>query len=407
MKSLTIPIVSVLSIAIGVAVGVGTSLREFANERGVEAVPGDSAASSAGGGPMSTHNMRPGQPRVIVLGEADFDFGVMERNETMSHTFQLKNVGDAPSTLTQGETTCKCTLSELDKGKIAPGETVDVTLQWKPNSFADLFRQSAKIETDDPDNSVLTLEVHGRVIQTVRPIPEDVVLSNISANEPRTAEVFVYCYRDVDFSLQFDRAQHEATKDFYEVEIVPLTEADIDDEALARAGVKVLITVKPGLPLGPIHQSLVFTSNVKELPELTIPVRGTMAGDISVLASKSLYDSDNRLITLGGVPRGEGGTYRLQVLVKGPNPQDIQLSVGEVDPADVLHVELATESPSRINDGAVLLYPLTITVPPGARPVSYLGQKTGGSPKFGTIVIETTHPQAKQILLHVKFAVEG
>ena len=61
-----------------------------------------------------------------------------------------------------------------------------------------------------------------------------------------------------------------------------------------------------------------------------------------------------------------------------------------------------------INDGAVLMIPMTITIPPGSRVVNRLGGKaTELGAKLGKIVIETTHPQTKQVLLYVHFAVEG
>ena len=167
------------------------------------------------------------------------------------------------------------------------------------------------------------------------------------------------------------------------------------------------MTILPGLPMGPIKQELHFTSNLEDLPELNIPVHATVAGDVSVLASKDLYNSDLRMITLGGVPRDTGGVYRLQLLVKGPFAKTTELSVGEIDPSDVLRVEIDTENASSINDGAVLLYPVTLTIPPNSRPVSRLGGKEGTGPKFGKIVIDTTHPQAEKVLLLVKFAIQG
>ena len=403
MKRHSLPVICLAAITLGAAIGIGSSLREFAHEQGIEAVPGSSGVSPAGGGEASPAR----RPKIIVVGSADFDFGVMERDETRRHTFRLKNIGDALATLTKGDTTCKCTLSELAQGRVAPGETVDVTLEWKPNSFADSFRQSANIETNDPANPLVKLEVHGRVIQTVRPVPEQIVLNSVSANEPRQAVVHVFCYREGEFNLQFDRCENESTAEFFQVEAEPLSQAAIDEEPAAQSGAKILVTLLPGLPLGPIQQKLHFSSNLVDLPELTIPIHATVVGDISILAGKELYNSDLRLLKLGGVPRETGGVFRMQLLIKGPHAATTEFSVGETDPADVLQVTIDTENPTTINDGAVLLYPMTVTIPPGSRPVSRLGGKEGNGRRFGKIVIHTTHPQAEKVLLLVKFAVQG
>jgi hypothetical protein len=127
-----------------------------------------------------------------------------------------------------------------------------------------------------------------------------------------------------------------------------------------------------------------------------------------VFAAKSLYNSDRKIVTIGAVERQSGGTYKLQLLVKGPHAKDVQLSVGEVDPPDVLQVSIDTEHPSSINSGTVLMYPLTISIPPDSRAVSRLGGTANDAgAKLGKIVIETTHPQTKQMVLYVQFAVEG
>ena len=107
------------------------------------------------------------------------------------------------------------------------------------------------------------------------------------------------------------------------------------------------------------------------------------------------------------MPRATGGVYRLQLLVKGPHAATTEFSIAETDPADVLQAKIDTENAASHNNGAVLVYPLIVTIPPGSRPISRLGGKEGTGPRFGKIVIDTTHPQAEQVLLRVRFAVEG
>jgi hypothetical protein len=46
--------------------------------------------------------------------------------------------------------------------------------------------------------------------------------------------------------------------------------------------------------------------------------------------------------------------------------------------------------------------PLTVEVPPGAPDANYLGSPG----KLGEILLETTHPEAKQVRLLVQLAVE-
>ena len=62
-------------------------------------------------------------------------------------------------------------------------------------------------------------------------------------------------------------------------------------------------------------------------------------------------------------------------------------------------------SPAGTESGA-LLYPVKLEIPKGSRLINRLGS---ADPKklegLGEVLIDTTHPQAKQLLLYVRFAV--
>ena len=55
---------------------------------------------------------------------------------------------------------------------------------------------------------------------------------------------------------------------------------DLKDEPLAKSGVLVRVTVKPGLPQGPIRQKLVVQTNLASPAELTLPIQGTVGSEI-------------------------------------------------------------------------------------------------------------------------------
>ena len=56
-----------------------------------------------------------------------------------------------------------------------------------------------------------------------------------------------------------------------------------------------------------------------------------------------------------------------------------------------------------VADGAAYLHELTIEVAKDARPVNRLGSEQGA---IGIVMIETTHPIARQVPIYVSFAVE-
>src|SRR5262245_52451963 len=49
----------------------------------------------------------------IKVDEPVYNFGTMQRGTTKSHEFVVHNIGDAPLTLANGGTTCKCTIGDV------------------------------------------------------------------------------------------------------------------------------------------------------------------------------------------------------------------------------------------------------------------------------------------------------
>ncbi len=99
--------------------------------------------------------------------------------------------------------------------------------------------------------------------------------------------------------------------------------------------------------------------------------------------------------------RGESAKAVLQVFVKGEYRHDVAFSVGKVDPESYLEVNISP--PEELNQGKTIRYLVTIEIPSGLNPINRLGSAEAG---YGRIVLETTHPQTKQVPIRVKFAVE-
>ena len=60
--------------------------------------------------------------------------------------------------------------------------------------------------------------------------------------------------------------------------------------------------------------------------------------------------------------------------------------------------------PAATSQGNVTRAEFTIGIPPGTRPVNFLGPKRDG---MGIITIETGHPQVPTLRIYVAFTVEG
>jgi hypothetical protein len=163
--------------------------------------------------------------------------------------------------------------------------------------------------------------------------------------------------------------------------------------------VAVIVHIQPGLPLGALEQVLHLKTNLADNSELDVPIHGSVISDISVVGRN--FSTSKNLLTLGIIKQSEGARADLHILVKGPHRHDVKLKVLSTDPSDVLH---ATIGEPNLDNDKILRYPLTIEIPPGSRQTSRLSSDPQTAAK---VTLETTHPQAKDVQVMVRFAIEG
>ena len=415
-----------LTVALAIMLGVGTGAGIAALQIAIAPWDGDpegvrlrGSAVARSGGPL---------PRVVVDRE-EFEFGTMDVKAEAKHSFILTNRGGGTLELTAGETSCGCTLSEIEDGRIAPGESGTVTVKWTAEKGEGPYTQTATIETNDPDRPRVILTVSGVITRVVRPVPTELVFGHVSAGRPVTGQVRLLCYLDEPLEVMSCEMVGEQTRDYFEVRFEPLTanqlnethqeqgktggegglggeakpgEAKPGEAESPKSGYLLRVTVKPGLLLGVFHQTIKVRTNLRSIPMVEIPVAGTVVGDISIVGPG--WDSKNGVLALGTISGREGIQRRLLLVTRGPHSREIQFTLLKTNP-DLLEVdEEELKKTSKIASGSatpVTQTPLIIRIPKGSRPANYLGTE------FGEILINTSHPDIPQLRIRVRFAVEG
>jgi hypothetical protein len=99
------------------------------------------------------------QPQIAV-SETTHNFGVVGATEVVSYDFVIKNVGQAPLTISRAYTTCGCTTADFTATVIPPGKVVIMTLVFDAG-FHDLSGQTVRrgviVESNDPNVPQLEL----------------------------------------------------------------------------------------------------------------------------------------------------------------------------------------------------------------------------------------------------------
>ncbi|GAA0871199.1 DUF1573 domain-containing protein [Gangjinia marincola] len=67
----------------------------------------------------------------VTFEETEFDFGNIQKNEVVEHTFKFTNTGNAPLIITNARSSCGCTVPVIEKNKpIAPGATSEMVVKY-------------------------------------------------------------------------------------------------------------------------------------------------------------------------------------------------------------------------------------------------------------------------------------
>jgi len=286
----------------------------------------------------------------------------------------------------------------LPEDAIAPGESARVTLEWKSKLYVGSFRQTATVLTNDSDRREVTLLITGRFTGPVGVVPSQLSFSSVRLGHAANAEVRLYNYLDESLEITGCELSNPQNAKYFDAAWEPLTAEQLRKEGEARGGYRVRIAVKPGLPAGTFHQTIVFETNSKSVPTVKVPVQGLVVSDVSIAGRG--WNAQAGVLTMGSVKSSEGAEWPLVIVIRGPHAKDANLKPIRIIP-DSLHVELG--STRHIAEKAISLTRLKIRIPPGSRPSTHLGAERGDP---GRITFQTNHPEVPELNIQVRFAVK-
>jgi hypothetical protein len=129
-----------------------------------------------------------------------------------------------------------------------------------------------------------------------------------------------------------------------------------------------------------------------------VTIEGNVISDISVAGGRE-FEAERNLLKMGVVKRAEGEEHTLRILVKGPERENVKFEVAEVDPDDILQVQLGEpETYERL-----VSIPLRVRVPANAQLVNRLGSEQG---EVGSIRLTSNHSVMKEFKLYISFVVQ-
>jgi len=337
--------------------------------------------------------------------ETHFSFGTVGVGAKGFHEFVIRNTGSGPLELTRGATSCTCTVSDFDETEggstgakvVPPGETTKLKVQWRGKGDGGPFRQQASVSTNDPRRPQIAFVVEGTVVPTFKAVPGSITLPKLSAGSSEQAAVRVFTFGKESPTVDSLTADDEKTAQFYSLSSTPLAVDELAAETGATGGFLITADIRPGLPIGPLRQTIKVVFRMPEEVTAEIPVEGSVSGDLALAGTA--WDSSREALLLGSVSSRAGSQTSLFLTAKGPHRANVRPVVREIVP-ESLQVVVGEGKP--VGSGNVIRIPISITIPPGSAPANHLCSPQAPA---GRIVLDTGHPESPTLTIPVCVAI--
>ncbi len=204
----------------------------------------------------------------VQTEELLYDFGFAEHQQTITHTFKLKNIGKQPIEILDVGSSCSCTAVLLSETTIAPNQTAEIAAKFDTQYRRGRQTATVKVHINDPQTPVIHFTLTGVVAGLARIVPNNLHLKNISNQKSikKTLEI----YDPGDGRLKVKRVQSSS----------PFIQTKIQHIYKDGLVAKIFVTIKPGLPLGGLKEKLTLLTEGYRYPHVEVLVLGKVVGAI-------------------------------------------------------------------------------------------------------------------------------
>ena len=143
--------------------------RDKATEAGTQGMNAAAAAADAKANPTidnpnvasDTEAPNPNAP-VLTFAESQFDFGNIQPDSKVRHTFKFTNTGKTPLLIADATASCGCTTPSWTKEPIAPGSTGEMEVQFDSRGKQGLISKQVSVRANTQPG-ITTIYIKGNI----------------------------------------------------------------------------------------------------------------------------------------------------------------------------------------------------------------------------------------------------
>jgi len=205
-----------------------------------------------------------------------YDLGSVDEGSKVDALVEFRNVGKKELVISQVRPSCTCLELERIEKNVQPGGRGSIAVTYDSTGMRGGQVHRLFIESNDPVSPLAVVEI-GALAK-----PSNLLVSSrrihfgeVDASLGATREIFVKDPGDASLDIS------EVLSDSKLLDVCLAGEAKPEIE-INESVFPVLVTLRPGLPLGAFEGSVTIVSNHPKEPRLQIPVVAMVKGDIEV-----------------------------------------------------------------------------------------------------------------------------
>ena len=321
-------------------------------------------AASRGSANQSKSNKLTNEPVGIISFEKPIvDFGTVKRGQKLTGSFQFKNVGQGPLTIQGVQAACDCTTPESIKGKVfSPGESGAIDVVFDTKDYTGRVTKAITVITNERSMPDRTLTISATVNSEINATPPLADFDDVVSKE--APEQVIRIKGNMKQTLRIEKIR------FNQEHL---------DVAYRKDGQDFLVTIKlkANAPIGFFKDTIWLKNNSSALPEMPIPVRATVRGEIALSPS---------YVEFGSVPPSEKSSR--QILLTSASDFEITDNLVEVN-----------VNGSKSNLGSDLVKIDVTRSGKNEKKVQLELKNPGNQPGsvHGKITLQTSNPQQKKL----------
>lgn len=237
----------------------------------------------------------------LACKEATYDFGTRDNSESVQHTFVIANTGNAPLVISKVQPSCGCTVANLTKDHLNPGDEAFLTATLSLTGQKGRMHKSITLESNDPKEPRFTLWLDGEATTSITFAPQSIHFRSVTMSSGAERTVDLIVEEQAAFNIL------KVTNGNPHVQVTPET---------VKGGLFYQFHIKlvPPLAKGVLRDVVTIQTDSTRYPQLTIPVTAQVIGEVAVTPERVVLPvkSDEPLVRYILMSPGSVDTFKVE-----------------------------------------------------------------------------------------------